>query len=672
MKIKMLNNETINKIAAGEVIIRPVSVVKELVENAIDAGASHILVMIEAGGKNQIIIRDNGCGIAYNEIPLAFKRHATSKLATIEDLETINSLGFRGEALSSVSAVARVQVTTRNEDEEVGSRTAFEGGTLINQRVCSYNQGTEVKVWDLFYNTPARRKHLEKDKKEEGLIRNLMNKIALSHPEIAFQIKCNGRIVLDTNGSGKVIDVVNVLYGWEVGSNLIPLDYENSPMKLGGFIGNLKMMRSHREDQIFFINGRYVRNLRLAQALDEAYAGYTMKHQHPFGIVFMELPGRMLDVNIHPAKTEIKIQNESLISLLFKQGIRETLRGSNLVVNIGAGNDQIFDRVRMEKDDENREKAFSDSDDRVAIKKSENQKQEMFLADAADPVIKKDAKIKSHQAQLDQQHPVAMNPEKAGRQCEDRPQKADQETSCKIEAPLAKTMINHNSSGHVSEKTEIFSVTEKAPIRQNELLPDLSKMRIVGQLFNGYVLLEGIKEIYLIDQHAAHEAFLTQELEEIFKSGGFIASQGLMTPIPIKIRPKDLDSVRNALPFYRKIGYECDVFGEDSLLVRSVPVLLGEPQTIELLKSVIDENLCDRDERHRDSENVISSKIKHKLISMACKAAIKGGQSLTHEEIKQLLADLMGLENPFTCPHGRPVITRLKEYELMKLFKRVI
>jgi len=545
---------------------------------------------------------------------------------------------------------------------------------LINQRVCSYNQGTEIKVWDLFYNTPARRKHLEKDKKEEGLIRDLMNKIALSHPEIAFQIKCNGRIVLDTKGSGKVIDVVNVLYGWEVGSNLIPLDYENSPMKLGGFIGNLKMMRSHREDQIFFINGRYVRNLRLAQALDEAYAGYTMKHQHPFGIVFMELPGRMLDVNIHPAKTEIKIQNESLISLLFKQGIRETLRGSNLVVNIGDGKDPVFDRERLEKeDDENREKKFRDPDDRVAIITSENQKQEMFLTDAADPVIKKDAKIKSHQAHMDQTHPVGMNPEKSVLRYEDRPQqKADQETSCKIEIPLAKTMINHKSSGRVFEKTETFLVTEKAPIRQNELLPDLSKMRIVGQLFNGYVLLEGIKEIYLIDQHAAHEAFLTQELEEIFESGGFIASQGLMTPIPIKIRPKDLDGVRNALPFYRKIGYECDVFGEDSLLVRSVPVLLGEPQTIELLKGVINENLFTVDEEHRDSEKLISSKIKNKLISMACKAAIKGGQSLTHEEIKQLLADLMGLENPFTCPHGRPVITRLKEYELMKLFKRVI
>ncbi|HEY5556584.1 MAG TPA: DNA mismatch repair endonuclease MutL, partial [Acetobacterium sp.] len=292
MKIKMLNMDTINKIAAGEVIIRPVSVIKELVENAIDAGATRITVDIEAGGKNQMIVRDNGCGIAYHEVPLAFKRHATSKLTSIDDLESIESLGFRGEALSSVSAVARVQVTTCNESEEVGSVTLFEGGTLINQRVCSYSQGTEMKVWDLFYNTPARRKHLEKDKKEAGLIRDLMEKLALSNPEVAFLVNSNGRSVLSTPGSGNILDVVSTLYGEEVASKLIPIRFENSPMKLKGFIGDLTTMRSHREDQIFFMNGRYVKNSRLGQALDSAYEGYTMKHQHPFGIVFMELPGR--------------------------------------------------------------------------------------------------------------------------------------------------------------------------------------------------------------------------------------------------------------------------------------------------------------------------------------------------------------------------------------------
>ncbi len=680
MKIKMLNNETINKIAAGEVIIRPVSVVKELVENAIDAGANHISVMIEAGGKNQIVIRDNGCGVAYNEIPLAFKRHATSKLTTIDDLETINSLGFRGEALSSVSAVARVQVTTRNENEEVGSFTSFEGGMLINQRVCSYNQGTEIKVWDLFFNTPARRKHMEKDKKEEGLIRDLMNKIALSHPNIAFQVKCNGRSVLDTPGSGKVIDVVNVLYGWEEGNNLIAIDYENSPMKLGGYIGNLKMMRNHREDQIFFINGRYIKNPQLAQALDEAYMGYTMKHQHPFGIIFIELPGRMLDINIHPAKTEIKILNESLICLLFKQGIRETLRGANLVVNIGDGKEQlsekemtqIINKIEIDKKIENSSADIikkKTKDDQCSPDRDKMQKQ--TGSNFNDRMIKIEEKAQVHIAQID---PIVTNSKDVTHQSQNESSKADKdrEMSNKNETLFFESKINQKNSESVFEKTNTFIVRDQAPTSKKENLPDLLKMKIVGQLFNGYILLEGMKEIYLIDQHAAHEAFLTQELEGLFKSGGLIPSQGLVTPIPVKIRPKDLDGVRNALAFYKKIGYECEVFGEDSLLVRSVPVLMGEPQTIELLKSAIDENICDTDEEYSGSDNVVSLRIKNKLISMACKAAIKGGQPLTQAEIQQLLTDLMRLDNPFTCPHGRPIITRLKEYELMKLFKRVI
>jgi len=665
MKIKMLNNETINKIAAGEVIIRPVSVVKELVENAIDAGAGQIAVMIEAGGKQQLIIRDNGCGIAYNEIPLAFKRHATSKLTTIDDLETVHSLGFRGEALSSVAAVARVQVTTRNEHEEVGSLTTFEGGVLINQRVCSYNQGTQIKVWDLFYNTPARRKHLEKDKKEEGLIRDLMNKMALSHPEIAFQVKANGRLVLETPGSGKVSDVVNVLYGWETAGNLITLDYENSPMKLSGYIGNLKLMRGDRDDQIFFINGRYVKNAQLAQALDEAYAGYLMKHQHPFGIVFIELPGRMLDINIHPAKTEIKILNQSLISLLFKQGIRETLRGSNLVVDIAAQNALSADAVAVKKCDEAIDKEINECSKNSAPASIEAQKQEMFLSPQSmiHQSEKSAAKIGTP---TEKPRPGGRaNSVQAG--AVSVPQAAA--TLATTDRQPAVMMTAPQQAASVRETTKTFNVDEKKPLRQPVDRPDFVKMKIVGQLFNGYILLEGIGEIYLIDQHAAHEAFLTQELEEIFRKGDFIPSQGLMTPITVKIRPKDLDGVRNALEYYQQIGYECDVFGADSLLVRSVPVLLGEPQSIELLESAIAENLFADD---LPAENVISTELTNKLISMACKAAIKGGQALTGEEIRQLLANLMTLDNPFTCPHGRPIITRLREYELMKLFKRVI
>ena len=622
MKIKMLNMDTINKIAAGEVIIRPVSVIKELVENAIDAGATRIAVDIEAGGKNQMIVRDNGCGIAYHEVPLAFKRHATSKLTSIDDLESIESLGFRGEALSSVSAVARVQVTTCNESEEVGSVTLFEGGTLINQRVCSYSQGTEMKVWDLFYNTPARRKHLEKDKKEEGLIRDLMEKLALSNPEVAFLVNSNGRSVLSTPGSGNILDVVCTLYGEEVASKLIPIRFENSPMKLKGFIGDLTTMRSHREDQIFFMNGRYVKNSRLGQALDSAYEGYTMKHQHPFGIVFMELPGRMLDVNIHPAKTEIKILNESLVILLFKQGIRETLRDANLVVDIGGV-----------------EKVLSNKKNGLKELTEKQQEPEMF-------------DIENHETM-----------DKAVENRDDSGMK-----------PLAlNVVLEEKDFKRVAERAETFTTNVKDSVSRIKVAhPDFTKMKIVGQLFNTYILLEGVKEIYLIDQHAAHEAFLTRELEDVFDCDAVIPSQGLMAPMTIKIRPRDMQRVLNALETYKKLGYDCDVFGEDSLIIRSVPVFMGEPQTSDLLKSLISEDLSEIEEDHLKGQWLYSSTIKDKIILMACKAAVKGGQTLSDREIQRLLEDLMRLDNPFTCPHGRPIITRLREYELMKLFKRVV
>ncbi|HEY5537539.1 MAG TPA: DNA mismatch repair endonuclease MutL [Acetobacterium sp.] len=622
MKIKMLNMDTINKIAAGEVIIRPVSVIKELVENAIDAGATRIAVDIEAGGKNQMIVRDNGCGIAYHEVPLAFKRHATSKLTSIDDLESIESLGFRGEALSSVSAVARVQVTTCNESEEVGSVTLFEGGTLINQRVCSYSQGTEMKVWDLFYNTPARRKHLEKDKKEEGLIRDLMEKLALSNPEVAFLVNSNGRSVLSTPGSGNILDVVCTLYGEEVASKLIPIRFENSPMKLKGFIGDLTTMRSHREDQIFFMNGRYVKNSRLGQALDSAYEGYTMKHQHPFGIVFMELPGRMLDVNIHPAKTEIKILNESLVILLFKQGIRETLRDANLVVDIGGV-----------------EKVLSNKKNGLKELTEKQQEPEMF-------------DIENHETM-----------DKAVENRDDSGMK-----------PLAQNVVlEEKDFKRVAERAETFTTNVKDSVSRIKVAhPDFTKMKIVGQLFNTYILLEGVKEIYLIDQHAAHEAFLTRELEDVFDCGAVIPSQGLMAPMTIKIRPRDMQRVLNALETYKKLGYDCDVFGEDSLIIRSVPVFMGEPQTSDLLKSLISEDLSEIEEDHLKGQWLYSSTIKDKIILMACKAAVKGGQTLSDREIQRLLEDLMRLDNPFTCPHGRPIITRLREYELKKLFKRVV
>ncbi|MGL4606907.1 MAG: DNA mismatch repair endonuclease MutL [Eubacteriaceae bacterium] len=630
----MLNSETINKIAAGEVIIRPVSVIKELVENAMDAGATRITIELEAGGKNSMVVRDNGCGISYDEVPLAFKRHATSKLTRIEDLEKIVSLGFRGEALSSIAAVAKVQIKTSYKNEDIGSFTQFEGGELVNQRVSAYGMGTEIKVWDLFYNTPARRKHLEKDKKEEMIVRDLLEKLALSNPKIALTLIIDGKNVFSTFGTGLLIDVVSILYGEEIASRLIPVDYKNSPMTISGFIGDITTTRSHREDQIFFINGRYIKNSRLAQTFDDAYEGYMMKHKHPFGIVFLELPGNMLDVNIHPAKTDIKILNESLVLLLFKQGIRETLRNADLSVN-------VFSSKTKQK---------SEAED-VAFIESSSHVQRFEDKGFQEPVIE-NSKI---------------NEKKRGEKKE--------EILTFSEKPLPSPY---------EEKQEVI---EKIMIRESKTLewygeenkkkeriprPDFTKMKIIGQLFQTYLLLEDQDEILLIDQHAAHEAFLTQELLEVFSLEKEMLSQLLLTPITVKLRPKELERVERGLPFYKKMGYQCDIFGENALIVRSVPILLGEPQNQELLIEIINEDIEADDLMEVTTKGIFSKEFKDRIISKACKAAVKGKQKLSSFEIQALLGALYETDNPYTCPHGRPIITKLKEYDLMKLFKRVV
>ncbi|WP_303870647.1 DNA mismatch repair endonuclease MutL [Acetobacterium wieringae] len=694
----MLNNETINKIAAGEVIIRPVSVVKELVENAIDAGADQIEVIVEAGGKNRITVRDNGCGIAFNEIPLAFKRHATSKLSTIEELEEIESLGFRGEALSSVAAVAKVQITTRFENEEIGSQALFEGGKLIHQRVCAYNRGTDITVKDLFYNTPARRKHLEKDKKEESILRDQLEKIAILHPGIRFQLSSNGRMVLDTSGTGKVIDVVKKLYGGEMADNLITLKYENKPMKLEGFVGNLKTMRNHREDQMFFINGRFIKNNRLSKALDEAFDGYRMKHQHPLGIIFIELPGRMLDVNIHPAKTEIKILNESLVCLLFKQGIRETLRNTSLIVELGTTHTVNVEEVNKtnnctaEKTTGSRvPDTFANSVKESSVLEVQNDQPEeqttietvLSSSAAITPANYLGTELPSIEKRM------AFGTDEYKSVLPAHLEKAQNAALLTESLKAEKMALSENGEGYFSSDQYRQVDNALSTVESSRLDPgkgiqasgsltnnradikDLTKMKIVGQLFNVYILLEGEKEIYLLDQHAAHEAFLTQELMHLFNRKEVLPNQGLMTPTPLKIRPKDLLGIEQTLGQYKSLGYDCDVFGEDTLLVRSVPILLGEPQSPDLLKLMINENLFEYNDRSC-ANNAFSEKVQNKIISMACKAAIKGGQALTQVEIKNLLENLMNLDNPYTCPHGRPIILRLKEYELMKLFKRVI
>lgn len=654
MKIKMLNNETINKIAAGEVIVRPVSVIKELVENAIDAEATRIGVAIEKGGKTSICITDNGIGIAYNEVPLAFKRHATSKILRIEDLETIDTLGFRGEALSSIAAIARVRITTKTADEEIGSQSFFEGGRLINQRVSTYDSGTEILVTDLFYNTPARQKHMQKDKNEEKLIRDILEKLAISHPEISFTYASDGKEVFKTLGTGTLKDVIESLYGRGFFKALRPLDVENAPMGLKGYISDLTLTRSTKEEQIFFINDRYVKNKNLAKAFESAYEGYMMVHKHPVGIVFIELPGKMLDVNIHPAKTEIQILNESLVSILFKQGIRDCLRKQNLVVDVAAVEKGPKEEL------EEAEAAPKIIEEPLSFFEAETKgftPMEPKSTEVAPTAVPKTKTVKAEQrlANIDR---VADAPSKW-----DGPE-APKSKSAEQPEPEASVQKPQPQSEPPTPAAAPAKATPAVPENKYPKGPDFRHAKIVGQLFFTYILLEKGEEILMIDQHAAHEAFLYQELKERFEKQSDFPAQSLMVPQPLEISVRVSDSFDELQPELMRYGFDCDLFGPNALMVRSVPVILGEPQDISLLTAFIESRVYDD---AADPRNLID-----RIVTMSCKAAVKGHQDLTKEEIQTLLDGLSRLDNPYTCPHGRPIILKLREYELKKLFKRVV
>ncbi|WP_302803781.1 DNA mismatch repair endonuclease MutL [Eubacterium callanderi] len=649
MKIKMLNNETINKIAAGEVIVRPVSVIKELVENAIDAESTRVSVAVEKGGKTSICVTDNGVGIAYNEVPLAFKRHATSKILKIEDLESIDTLGFRGEALSSISAIARVRITTKTAEEEIGSQSFFEGGAFINQRVCTYDRGTEIMVTDLFYNTPARQKHLQKDKNEEKLIRDILEKLSLSHPEISFTYVSDGREVFKTLGTGNLKDVIESLYGRDFFKGLRELNVENSPMRLGGYISDLTLTRSTREEQIFFINNRFVKNKSLSRAFEDAYEGYMMVHKHPVGIVFMDLPGRMLDVNIHPAKTEIQILNESLVSILFKQGIRDCLKAQNLVVDVS-------------------EVTAAPEPPEEAARPKLVEEPVSFLSGESKNFTPVDEISKAQEDRL----PAPQLPKTEAVPQEAVSAEAERQTQ---KVPAAEKTEAHIPEPDAPEPRPVFTetrptadempgVAEPAPEYPRRKGPDFKNAKIIGQLFSTYILLEKGDEIIMLDQHAAHEAFLYQELKERFDQKSDFPAQSLMVPQPVEISVREADHFDELQPELMRYGFDCDLFGENTLMVRSVPIILGEPQDVSLLKAFIEGRVY---EDVSDPRNLIE-----RIITMSCKGAVKGHQELSREEIETLLDGMSRLDNPYTCPHGRPIILKLREYELKKLFKRVV
>ena len=632
--IEILDQQTIDKIAAGEVIERPSSVVKELVENAIDADASAVTVEIKDGGISFIRITDNGCGIAQEQVPLAFLRHSTSKIRSVEDLVTVSSLGFRGEALSSIAAVSQVELITKTFHEISGVRYLIEGGKEISIEEIGAPEGTTFLVRNLFYNTPARRKFLKAAQTEAGYINDLMERMALSHPEISFKFISNNQLKIHTSGNSNLKEIIYHIYGREIAANLLEIQKEND-------IGKPLISRGNRNYETYFINGRYIKSSLIAKGIEEGYRSFVMQHKYPFTVLHISINGSLLDVNVHPTKMELRFSNGEAVYHALVDLIKTAINESELVYQASLGQEQQ-ERKRQQQE-------------KQALLKNKRHAPEPFETkrlEAARQAIKKDSPYEP-KFQKQTQH--------------GNDHKALSEKSPDI-------VISSEIAAEASDFAVAPKVTTERCFEQQELLPDATRKlldisskkdhRIIGQLFDTYWLVEFDGKLYIIDQHAAHEKVLYERTLKALEDKEF-SSQTVYPPILLTLSMQEERLLKKYIDYFKKLGFELEHFGGKEYAVTAVPAnmygLNGKGLMVEILDSL--------SEFHgRETPQIITEKI----ASMSCKAAVKGNQKLSSPEIEALIGELLTLDNPYHCPHGRPTIISMSKYELEKKFKRVL
>ncbi|MCI8858864.1 MAG: DNA mismatch repair endonuclease MutL [Lachnospiraceae bacterium] len=715
--IEILDQQTIDKIAAGEVIERPASVVKELVENAIDAQSSAITVEIKEGGISFIRITDNGCGIEKEQVPLAFLRHSTSKIRSVEDLVSVSSLGFRGEALSSIAAVSQVELITKTVQGIGGVRYVIEGGKEKSIEEIGAPEGTTFLVRNLFYNTPARRKFLKTAQTEAGYIENLIEKLALSHPEISFKFISNNQLKLHTSGNSNLKDVIYHIYGRETTANLLEIQGENELFSIKGFIGKPLISRGNRNYETYFINGRYIKSSLIAKGIEEGYQSFVMQHKYPFTVLDISINGSLLDVNVHPTKMELRFSNGEEFYQFLSTLIRDVINQSELVYQVSLDNEkespkrskqyrqeqlrakrqapEPFETKRLEaikraiKDDSPYEPMYQ--------KKSETEKRSQQtpiskMSKEIPELAAENADFVAPPERTGESADFAASPERTGESAdfttstELSEKRRDEATKNQIETvelrpddSTDKTKVEHRpaeleknqgktecTNKKTEEKLQSFTQRELFQETNRKLLDSSSQKeyRMIGQLFDTYWLVEFDGQLYIIDQHAAHEKVLYERTMKTLDAKEF-TSQVIYPPILLTLNMQEESLLKKYLDYFHKLGFEVEHFGGKEYSVTAVPANLfglnGEELMIEILDSL--------SEFHgRETPQVIMEKI----ASMSCKAAVKGNQKLSRQEIEALIADLLTLDNPYHCPHGRPTIISMSKYELEKKFKRVL
>lgn len=643
-KIQLLDQKTIDNIAAGEVIERPASVVKELVENAVDAKANAVTVEIKDGGMTLIRVTDNGIGIPKDQVKTAFLRHATSKIRSVEDLLSVSSLGFRGEALSSISAVAQVELVTKTAESFSGVSYKIYGGEEEAFDDIGAPDGTTFLVKNLFYNTPARRKFLKSATTEAGYVEQMMVHIALSHPEISFKFIHNNKNKIYTSGNGKVKDIIYHIYGRDVAGALIPLEAQNEDVKVTGFVAKPYVSRGNRNYESYFINGRYIKSSIIYKAIEEGYRTFTMKHRYPFVCLDFKIDQELLDVNVHPTKMEIRFRNGREIYELVVDAVRAALLQKDLVQD-------VLRETPKKKELPKTKEVKKPEPFEVNRRKEEVQKVDQQGQGVQQQVEKQRQAV---QQQIEKpSHPVkkTLTASESSKNTKKPTYAGLNYNTQKKEFPQYKT--DELSSNQMTLREDpVFSVQAR---------PD---RKILGQLFKTYWLIEYEEQLFIMDQHAAHEKVNYERLMKNFKEKE-IYSQRLEPPMVVTVSMTEAEALTRYKDAFAGLGFTIESFGGNEYCIREVPANLygiGERDLfMELLDAVSQENGT------LDTE-VIASKI----ATMACKMSIKGNQRVSLMEVEHLLDELMKLENPYQCPHGRPTIIKMSKYEIDKKFKRIV
>lgn len=664
-RINLLDEHTSNKIAAGEVVERPSSVVKELVENSIDAGSKNITIEIEEGGIALIRVIDDGIGVHNLDIEKAFLPHATSKIKTVEDIYSISTLGFRGEALPSIASVSKVTFRSKPAECDFGKELVLEAGEKISLTDIGMNNGSVMEVKDLFFNVPARRKFLKSTSREGSLINDIILRIALSNPHISFKLFNNGKKTLHTYGDGNLNNVIRTIYGKNISEHVLPFEYEDETLKIHGYIGKELIARGSRNNESIFVNNRYIKNKTIVAAVENAFKSFSTVNKFPFFVLFIDLSPDSIDVNIHPTKAEIKFKDERIIYKRVFDAVHSALKEdifNSFKVDNKFEIEEVVEEIKLDLDSESNTPSISEP--------ASSNKIEPSIKDVYNKVtiydVKKEEDLYNKLKQLNKDKNINNYNYK---QPDNKTASEDLNISSIKENSNLETTYNTNSdiikntSSSNNNSIDIKS-SEESTLKHSEPTPKFPDLRIIGQFRKTYILAEYLDTLYIIDQHVAHEKILFEKYVKDIENNEIVV-QRLLIPCIIDLSLDDFECYKENIHVFADSGFVIEEFGGNTIALKEVPYFLGKLDAKNFLLSIID-NL-----KNLGSGKAVDVKV-NKIATMACKAAVKANDYLTQIEMEKLISDLRYLDNPFNCPHGRPIIIKFTEYELEKRFRRIV